>query len=162
MASTGSAVSQGILTLPWPSQPLNTAAVKGFIIAAGGREGVRAWDVRRAASSSSISAGGSGGSKRLLLSGCLPNKAHVSHLHLDSLKLVAASSQTKLHSAAGIAVWSLPDGNRLELPSSWWVQVPYAAMARGVIPARQQASTYTLGYVVAIELVWQNTRANCC
>jgi hypothetical protein len=71
------------------------------------------------AAATATSSSGGGGSSRVLVSGCLPNKAHVSHLHLDSLKLVAACNRPKLHSAAGIAVWSLTTGARVELPSSW-------------------------------------------
>jgi hypothetical protein len=121
---TGSAVTQGVLTLSWPRPaPLSTAAVRGTVIAAGAKDAVRAWDVRAAHSnatdSTTTTANSITGGCRLLLSGSMLHRAHVSHLQLDSVKLVAACNQPKLHLAAGIAVWELASGNRLELPSSW-------------------------------------------
>lgn len=118
----GSAVTQGVLSLYWPrSVTLSTAAVRGTVIAAGARDAVRAWDVRTAPSNSSDSTSSYGGC-RLLVCGSMPHGAHVSQLHLDAVKLVVACNRPKLHSAAGIAVWDLATGNRLELPSSWWVR----------------------------------------
>lgn len=114
VAPSSSAVTHGVLRLPFKG--LSTAAACGNIVAAGGREGVRAWDVRMCSSSHSSSGGSS---SSLLLSGTLPSKAPVTLLHLDSLKLVAASHQTQLHSAAGVAVWSLPECHRVDVPSSW-------------------------------------------
>lgn len=115
----GSAVTQGVLSLSWPrSAALSTAAVNGKVIAAGAKDGVRAWDVRTAHSNATDSTTATGGC-RLLLSGSMPHRGHVSHLQLDSLKLVAACNRPKLHSAAGIAVWELASGNRLEFASSW-------------------------------------------
>lgn len=92
--SGGSAPTRGVLTLSWCSSNLTTAAAAGMTIAAGGREGVRAWDVRMAGSTSSTScstpdvdstaATGSRGSGRwpLLLSGALLGKVSVTHLQV--------------------------------------------------------------------------------
>lgn len=119
MPPAGSAITQGVLTLPWPpSTALSTAAVNGTVIAAGAKDAVRAWDVRTAHSNSSDSSSSNGGCQ-LLVCGSMPHRVHVSHLQLDSVKLVAACNRPKLHSAAGIAVWDLVTGNKLELPTSW-------------------------------------------
>lgn len=132
--SGGSAPTRGVLTLPWSSSSLTTAAAAGMTIAAGGREGVRAWDVRVAGSTSSTSCStpdvvttvAKGSSDRasarwpLLLAGVLPGKAPVTHLQLDRVKVVAASSRPQLGCAAGVAVWSLVTGQRVDLPSSWY------------------------------------------
>ena len=158
--SAGCAVTHGVLTLPWAPKGLSTAAVRGSIVAAGAREAVRAWDLRSvstgAAAAGSSSGTGLSSSSRLLLSGSMPGKGHVSHLQLDAGQLVAASSRTRLHLAAGIAVWDLDSGSRLELPSSWWVSgvrcdiLEWASACRG---EGRYARLQPIGWAAACSLM---------
>jgi WD40 repeat protein len=93
---------------------ISCSAAHGSMFALGGRRAVQVWDVRKLSSSSSSSSSHAGqGCKpncQPVFSSRLPLDQPVTALHLDRVKLVAATSRVTLHSGGSVTVWSLPSG----------------------------------------------------
>jgi WD40 repeat protein len=69
-------------------------------------------------SAAAAAASPSSSSSRVLFSAHMPNNQPVTSLQLSRVRLVAATSRVVLHSPASVAVWSIPDGQRLQKLSS--------------------------------------------
>lgn len=121
----GAAPGRGVITVEQPSGSIKAAAAHDTYLAAACSKGIRAWDLRfcnssgNASSSTNNSSNSNSSRSGLLFVRRMPDSAQpVCQLHLDRVKLVAASSAALLHSPGGIAVWSMPGGKLLQQLSS--------------------------------------------
>ena len=126
-----------VARLPTPHGRVTCGAAHGGLVAAATGHRAFVWDVRqvspgvtssvtgsspgvtsscpwgRSSSTSSSSSSSSCETVKPLFKVSLPRNQQIAHLHLDRLKLVAATGQVLLHCGSSMGVWSLEEGKQL-------------------------------------------------